>query len=562
MIKVSRSIFFYFAIFYTPFVISASLIDGYEIPKFLLLLAVAGILGIFIVSSKNKTIKMPNIEILIFYTCLGVSSIFAFNPFYSFFGDFSRNTLSLIFLSSIFIFQVVYLNYFSKFNLHLVLLAVGVILGVVSITETNSRIISTIGQPNFLAILFSLSIIVVLKKFVEEDYKIKEKTFLIIMLFFLLTCLLRTGSISGIISLLFACFYLLFEYRTEILIKYKKLSKKSKFIIISTISLALIISIAIYEKSNLIIFEKTKDIKSQLYGQNSLIISDSFNIRAYLFESSNQIWSSNLKNILLGVGPENFVLFFEKYRSNKLDLTSEWDFFFDKPHNFFLQILIEGGLLSLLSLIYLIYKYFKGADNEYKVYVFASLIYFFFNWNFIYHSLIFFLMILNREKIFSIEKNISLNFSIGILSIFLMFSAVLFQYSNTKYLFLQQNIFKDNSELNEIKKNVSKEVLYPAYDEYKSIKLLLGFTNDDLFYYLVEKPTIEIEGLVYFSKKNTEDLKKYIAHLKNKYPKNLAILSKIYEIEIKLLPLESLNTKKDIEKLRPDILEWYEPFIK
>lgn len=61
---------------------------------------------------------------------------------------------------------------------------------------------------------------------------------------------------------------------------------------------------------------------------------------------------------MLGWGPENFVVAFDKFYDGALDADSyPW---FDKVHNMFLEIGVTSGLLGLISFLVVLFLCFKS----------------------------------------------------------------------------------------------------------------------------------------------------------------------------------------------------------
>lgn len=72
-------------------------------------------------------------------------------------------------------------------------------------------------------------------------------------------------------------------------------------------------------------------------------------IRKYVWQAAVTAWKSSLKTKLIGTGTETFAFAFYQYRPVAHNLTSEWDFLYNKAHNEYLNYLATTGVLGLIS---------------------------------------------------------------------------------------------------------------------------------------------------------------------------------------------------------------------
>lgn len=75
-------------------------------------------------------------------------------------------------------------------------------------------------------------------------------------------------------------------------------------------------------------------------------ITDSGKIRLYVWQGAIDAWKANA---LFGTGVETFAFAYYKYRPAGHNLTSEWDYLYNKAHNEYLNYLTTTGLLGLGS---------------------------------------------------------------------------------------------------------------------------------------------------------------------------------------------------------------------
>jgi len=79
--------------------------------------------------------------------------------------------------------------------------------------------------------------------------------------------------------------------------------------------------------------------------------TESGEIRKLVWKGAINIWKDYP---LTGSGPETFALLFPKYKPPEHNLTSEWDFVYNKAHNEYLNYLATTGLLGTLFYLILI----------------------------------------------------------------------------------------------------------------------------------------------------------------------------------------------------------------
>lgn len=93
------------------------------------------------------------------------------------------------------------------------------------------------------------------------------------------------------------------------------------------------------------------------------------------------LWDNAVENIikqpLTGTGLGNYFIQFRKSEASYFS-NSQW---FDDPHNLFLHIAVNGGVVAALAFIVLLgftvwnlYKYYKATDDDLPLYLFAALV--------------------------------------------------------------------------------------------------------------------------------------------------------------------------------------------
>jgi O-antigen ligase len=97
-----------------------------------------------------------------------------------------------------------------------------------------------------------------------------------------------------------------------------------------------------------------------------------------MFSSRAYIWSRSIpllkETLALGHGPDTFFIYFPQY-----DMVGKWRFLHsssilvDKPHNLYLQLAINTGVISLLAFLSLVFYYLYSSWRLYRKAVFNSI---------------------------------------------------------------------------------------------------------------------------------------------------------------------------------------------
>ena len=82
--------------------------------------------------------------------------------------------------------------------------------------------------------------------------------------------------------------------------------------------------------------------------------TESGTIRKYVWQGAVTAWKSSVKTMLVGTGTETFAFAFYQYRPKEHNLTSEWDFLYNKAHNEYLNYLTTTGVFGLGSYLLII----------------------------------------------------------------------------------------------------------------------------------------------------------------------------------------------------------------
>jgi tetratricopeptide (TPR) repeat protein len=335
--------------------------------------------------------KTPlDIPIALFVASQLVSTLFSMDPHVSWFGYYSRFNGGMW---SIFSYVVLYYAFVTHFppvkktlNVILATAALVALYGVaqhfgidkhVWVQDVQSRVFSTLGQPNwfaaFLAALIPISLyLVVFNQPTIKNGKPHATAMQVIkhlfggittILFFLV--ILYTRSRSGLLG--FAVADLLFW--TLLYLS----AKKKKPVVIPFVAIHVIFAIIVFVNGvyvdqidrwvtfngwkNRITHVVTPTPVVEKTPSGTLLESggtESGTIRKYVWQAAITAWRANTKNMAIGTGTETFAFTFYQYRPQGHNMTSEWDFLYNKAHNEYLNYLATTGLFGLGAYLLLI----------------------------------------------------------------------------------------------------------------------------------------------------------------------------------------------------------------
>lgn len=256
--------------------------------------------------------------------------------------------------------------------------------------QPQIRIFSTLGQPNWLAaylaylLPLSLSFLLIITNYsLKKDklvsllfFTISEKTLVVLgkichvlipILFFV--CLLFTKSQSGFIAfclslLLFIVLYMVFEHKARVSINIL-LHTASSRALLGFVGVVIVLTFFIgfpIERLNFLSFEGIKthftvskqpvtSPAKQVQPAGELGGTDSGKIRSIVWRGALEAW---LHYPVFGTGVETFAFAYYKYRPVQHNLTSEWDYLYNKAHNEFLNFLTTSGIVGLATYLLMI----------------------------------------------------------------------------------------------------------------------------------------------------------------------------------------------------------------
>jgi putative inorganic carbon (HCO3(-)) transporter len=349
--------------------------------------------------------KTPlDIPILLFVVSQLVSALFSMDPHVSWFGYYSRFNGGMW---SIFSYIVLYYAFVTHFppvkktlNAILTTAALVALYGVAEhfgidknlwVQDVQSRVFSTLGQPNWLAAFLAAVLPISLYFFVTGS--VRGTAMQVIkylfgafttILFFLVV--LWTRSRSGLLGLAVAdiLFWILLYVSEK---ENKRIIRP--FIILHAIFAVIVFFNGVYvdQIDRWVTFTAWKNRITQVAAPAAPVAqkapsgtllesggTESGTIRKYVWQAAVSAWRANTKNVLVGTGTETFAFAFYQYRPAGHNMTSEWDFLYNKAHNEYLNYLATTGLFGLGSYLLFIGTFifwfikFQMKDNsEHKI---------------------------------------------------------------------------------------------------------------------------------------------------------------------------------------------------
>lgn len=424
-------------VFFTPLIFTQSNSELFELPKMYFVYLLTTLITIFhlinVVQKKAPFRKKTflDIPILLFFISQVISTYYSIDPHTSFFGYYSRlngGLLSLIcylllyFILSVYIdsdFKNKIIN-FSLISAFLVsIYAIAEHFGIdknLWVQDVRSRVFSTLGQPNWLAAYLCILIPFTIFKFLNSKTILHKFYFLSLTSIFYIS-LLFTKSKSGII----ACLISLIIYFA--IYFFQNLKNKSSLKEISIFALIFILlTFTINNPLKDYLFPQKQTSSSTINNQTSkILITSSGDIRKIVWIGAIDLWK---KFPIFGTGVETFAYSYYWTRPVEHNLTSEWDFLYNKAHNEYINYLATTGTVGFLTYCFFIISVLffslkeKSPLNSVVLVSFSSiLITNFAGFSVVITSLFFFLLpaLLNPHQEFSPSKPTKTKFNLLII---------------------------------------------------------------------------------------------------------------------------------------------------
>ena len=374
---------FYLLFFLVPLILTPWNYELFEFNKmllvyFLTIIIAAAWLIKMINEGEIRIQRTPlDLPILLFFIFNFLSFIFSIDPHVSFWGYYSRFNGGLLSTICYIILYYVFVNNLSLISLISPILLSATLVSLYGIAQhfgidkhlwiqdVQNRVFSTLGQPNWLAAY--LCIVLPITVALSLISKIKNQKFLDFALSFCIfifyICILYTKSRSGFLAFWISnvIFWLLVFLKSssrKVLIKPLLIFNFSFLIFNFLIGSPFINLNQHFSFSSLIQKVSPSSLPSSpsspsLPSLPSLETggTESGEIRKIVWQGAIDIARHYP---LFGTGVETFAFAYYQFKPKEHNLTSEWDFLYNKAHNEYLNYAATTGLLGLGSYLFLI----------------------------------------------------------------------------------------------------------------------------------------------------------------------------------------------------------------
>lgn len=387
-----------YAVLFLPLIVIPLFLFPFSTSRgFLLQILVEVIVALYLVLAlKNQAYRPKKTALLLalsfYFLALLLSTLFGLDPYRSFFGNFER-MWGLFSLAHFFLFFVVLVGMFKTkeewaklIKLALAVAALSVAFGIVQfvgafiLSGSAPRIMSTVGNPAFFAsYLFFACFFALLfwwsnrpRESVEYSRRFLYAALSLAALFAILATATR-GAAVGLAAAFFAGAVLLAIASKKRALKIGAIS----FITLSLLGAVLLVSQgSLFEKQQRITQEQFYDIEHfdapAVAGKSGSFISRIANISLYDVTVQTRLiaWRSALggmkESSLLGVGPENFILAFNKQFDPAFYSYERSEVWFDHAHNIYIDMLVTHGWAGLFAYLLLFAAAFYTIISLYR----------------------------------------------------------------------------------------------------------------------------------------------------------------------------------------------------
>jgi len=407
---------------------------NYELFEYNKMMATYGITAVIACAWVSKIIAQKrlfaartpfDIPIGLFVLSQFVSTFFSMDPIVSWFGYYSRfNGGMLSILCYTLLFYAFVSNVQKEFGKKLlfsvlgsatVVATYGVLqhLGIdkhIWVQDVQARVFSTLGQPNWLAAylvtLMPLTWALLINSKQKKNSLLLDIGYWILAIGYFIT-LLFTRSRSGLASfaVVDVLFWVLLFIRPRLAKGNTQGEALRKLFLICHLSFVICIVLfgtGIPKIDNF--FTKNPSTPQVVQQSVGPVLetggTESGVIRKYVWQAAINAWKANTKNMAIGTGTETFAFAFYLYKPIGHNLTSEWDFLYNKAHNEYLNFLATTGIFGLGSYLLLIgaiiFWFVKNSNTIVVIGLFSGwislLITNFFGFSVVVTQLLFFLL--------------------------------------------------------------------------------------------------------------------------------------------------------------------------
>lgn len=223
--------------------------------------------------------------------------------------------------------------------------------------QPSLRMFSTLGQPNWLGAYLAIHFFIGLYFFLEAKYLKNKKQWILYGLYVILnfTAILFTRSRSALLGVTIGglLFFLFSLKRLKQNTNFASPVRKHLIILTLVLLIPLFIFKTGIDKMDRFLSFGQSTKSAQLTDKTQLPseITESFDIRKIVWKGAIDL---GIRYPLFGTGVETFGYSYYFVRPQEHNLTSEWDFLYNRAHNEYLNYLATTGFIGLISYLILI----------------------------------------------------------------------------------------------------------------------------------------------------------------------------------------------------------------
>lgn len=227
------------------------------------------------------------------------------------------------------------------------------------VQDVQNRVFSTLGQPNWLAAYLNVILFLVLGEifFRKDSTRLSLRDYFLVSLFYL--CLLYTKSRSGLIGFGSGLLFLLFLWGRHSA-EEKGAAKKILSLLLFLAGVSFLVGTPFSPSLKKVFFSRSEK-SAEATPSAELNITPSGEIRQIVWRGALELWR---RYPLLGTGVESFAYAYYWVRPVEHNLTSEWDFLYNKAHNEYLNLAANSGTLGLVTYLLIPLFYFFWLRKE------------------------------------------------------------------------------------------------------------------------------------------------------------------------------------------------------
>lgn len=219
--------------------------------------------------------------------------------------------------------------------------------------QPTVRIFSTLGQPAWLAAYMATLLPLAIAFFINA-WGTMKKNFLLITCYLLLVAVFYLTLIFTDTRAGFLAFWAANGIFWSIIAFKKYLSPRNSIVSFLLINLSFLLLTFIFGSpiSQLNKFTlkhppaQQEGTKTEPTTAQTGNVTDSGDIRLIVWKGGIEAWK---KNPIFGTGVETFAFAYSRYRPKEHNLTSEWDFTYNKAHNEYINYLTTTGIFGLVT---------------------------------------------------------------------------------------------------------------------------------------------------------------------------------------------------------------------